>query len=211
MSQQSVCLAVEGDVLSRGGIVGEKICDNTSLIGAFVSGVEKQPLKLSCTTQMALLELRVALSSGLCLHTWTESDRTCRGERKKERMKSKRGRSQAWLSSCAKGDPFLLRPGTCLLQTIRLHYGIGGLPGSVALMECRQTCALILPSTDRLSHMQPSSSLLLAIATHYDERKISHLNIRRGDTEEWMVVLWISLDQSRDHQTLWVYVLGCHV
>lgn len=29
--------------------------------------------------------------------------------------------------------------------------------------------------------MQPSSSLLLAIATHYDERKISHLNIRRGD------------------------------
>ncbi len=37
MSQQSVRLAVEGDVLSGGGVVGEKVCDNTSLIGALVS------------------------------------------------------------------------------------------------------------------------------------------------------------------------------
>lgn len=178
----------------EGGCRGEGLWQHKPYRGFCEQRLRNKPLKLSCTTQMALLELRVALSSGLCLHTWTESDRTCRGERKNERMKSKRGRSQARLSSCAKGDPFLPRPGTCLLQTIRLHYGIGGLRGSVALMECRQTCALILPSTDRLSHMQPSSSLLLAIATHYDERKISHLNIRRGDTEEWMVVLWISLD-----------------
>ncbi len=60
MSQQSVCLAVEGDVLSRGGIVGEKICDNTSLIGAFVSGVwETTPeAKLHDTNGIARVESR---------------------------------------------------------------------------------------------------------------------------------------------------------
>lgn len=192
MSQQSVCLAVEGDVLSGGGEEG--LWQHKPYRGFCVRRLRNKPLKLSCTTQMALLESRVALSSILRLHAWTESDRTCWGERKKERMKSKSGRSQARFSSCAKGDPFLPRPGTCLLQTIRLHYGIGCLPGPVALMKCRQTCALILPCTDRLSHMQPSSCLLLAIATHYDERNILHLNIRRGDMAEWMVVLWLSLD-----------------
>lgn len=177
----------------RGDCRGEGLWQHKPYRGFCVRSLRNKPLKLSCTTQMALLESRVALSSVLRLHTWTESDRTCRGQRKKERMKSKSGRSQARLSSCAQGDPFLPRPGTCLLQKIRLHYGIGLLPGPIALMKCRQTCALILPSTDRLSHMQPSSCLLLAIATHYDERNISDTWILEEVT--WlMVVLWLSLD-----------------
>lgn len=38
MSQQSVRLAVEGDILSGEGTVVEKVCDNARLIGTFVRG-----------------------------------------------------------------------------------------------------------------------------------------------------------------------------
>lgn len=62
----------------------------SSYRGFCVWRLRNSPLKPSCTTQMPLQ--RVALSSSLCLHTWTESDRTFwrdrketkEGERKRE-------------------------------------------------------------------------------------------------------------------------------
>lgn len=108
MSQQSVCLAVEGDVLSGGG---EGLWQHKPYWGFCVRRLRNKPLKLSCATQMALLESRVALSSVLRLHTWTESDRTCRGERKKERATAREGEVKPGLAAVLREIPFFRGQG----------------------------------------------------------------------------------------------------